>query len=487
MNGFRALLLGNLVGKLVGVAREVLLAATFGTGPAAAAYRIAQTATLTPINFFTADALSAGFLPEHAQRLAHDRAKASHYYQVVSRVLILVSILLAVSLIFFRATWVSLLAPGLAGGVIGLATNMLGIMAIGVPFYVSTALGSYLAISHGRYKLAAARPTVQSFGLIAGTVSAFALDRPALLAVGFTGAYVALAIWTALEVRRIGHRTRPVLDRHIMRRDLMVFWWRLRPMLIAPLFLQGSWAVERSVATLIGLESVAAIDYARLITDTVVVMIAAPLGLSLLVPLSRMNSEDARSDIRKLMSEFMAVFVPVSSILAASSVPIVVLLFERGEFDGASTEATATILRGLSLGLFAMGLATVLLKALNARQLNRQAALGLVVGCTAMIAFDLLTYDYLGPLALGLGAALSGLVQTIWFASALGCARELARSAFINSPHFAVALVSIAIASEQGASSYLPPLIAMGGSAAWILAVAPLRRSTIDAFRRLRP
>ena len=54
---------GSVIGKLSGVLREILLATAFGTGAVASAARASQTATLVPVEFFAANALSAGFLP----------------------------------------------------------------------------------------------------------------------------------------------------------------------------------------------------------------------------------------------------------------------------------------------------------------------------------------------------------------------------------------------------------------------------------------
>ncbi|MBK4540124.1 hypothetical protein JJQ31_13520, partial [Enterobacter hormaechei] len=49
------LLGGNMLSKVLGLVREVLMAKFFGTGDVNGAYRIAQTGTLVPINFMTSD------------------------------------------------------------------------------------------------------------------------------------------------------------------------------------------------------------------------------------------------------------------------------------------------------------------------------------------------------------------------------------------------------------------------------------------------
>lgn len=57
------LLSGNMLSKVLGLVREVLMAKFFGTGDVNGAYRIAQTGTLVPINFMTSDSLNSAFIP----------------------------------------------------------------------------------------------------------------------------------------------------------------------------------------------------------------------------------------------------------------------------------------------------------------------------------------------------------------------------------------------------------------------------------------
>lgn len=488
MNGFRSLLAGNFVGKVFGVFREILLAALFGTGPAAAAYRIAQTATLTPINFFTSDALSAGFLPEHSKRLARNREAAAQYYRAVSRILIGISLLLLFALCAFRDAWVMLLGPGLDQGVIRLASSMLLVMAVGVPFYISTGLGSYLEMSHGSFYLASVRPTVQSIGLIAGTIAGYALDQPTLLAVGFTASYVLLAIGTRLRLAQLNALAVASSDRHAVWHDLNIFWLRLRPMLLAPLLLQGSWAVERAVASLIGLDAVAAIDYSRLVTDTVVVTIAAPLGLSLLVSLSTLTDEASHQKIGAVIQIFLAIFIPVSAILSVCAKPLVTLLFERGRFDSDSSLVTGQILTGLAIGMFAQGLAAVLIKALNARHRNGAAAAAIAAGCASMILFDILAFEHFGALALGLGASLGGAVQVLVACRLLESGRVVWRELVMNTPHFILAAIALFVIHAQKYNDFtiwLTACCVAGGSLLWIAVVPHLRTSILNAARGL--
>src|SRR5690242_15376074 len=83
-----SLLTGGLLGKVAGLARELLLAAFYGTGDVVAAFRIAQAASLVPVNFITSDALNAGFLPLYQGRRDDDPDDAHALYRAAHLALV---------------------------------------------------------------------------------------------------------------------------------------------------------------------------------------------------------------------------------------------------------------------------------------------------------------------------------------------------------------------------------------------------------------
>ncbi|MDS0113612.1 hypothetical protein QYE88_27510, partial [Enterobacter hormaechei subsp. steigerwaltii] len=70
------LLGGNMLSKVLGLVREVLMAKFFGTGDVNGAYRIAQTGTLVPINFMTSDSLNSAFIPLYKKYLTENEFRA---------------------------------------------------------------------------------------------------------------------------------------------------------------------------------------------------------------------------------------------------------------------------------------------------------------------------------------------------------------------------------------------------------------------------
>ncbi|MEQ4300138.1 lipid II flippase MurJ [Plantactinospora sp. B6F1] len=423
---FFRLVLGGVTGKVLGLLREVLLAALFGAGRAVAANRVALTATLIPVNFFTADALSAGFLPLYVRYRQERPAMALVLYRTVRSLLGAFSLLLTVALVFGRTAWVDVLAPGLDPETAALTATMLGIAALSVPFYVQYGLYTLVGLAHDDVRLINIRPSVQSLGLIGATVLAYLTGEVAILAWGFTVPYVLLWAWGAYWVRRRGYLAAvdgpgaDLPDGTGRRLALAMFWRRLRPLLLIPVILQGSIGVERAVGSLLGIEVVAATEYARFVVDSCMALLAAPLGLAGLASFARMDPGEVAGGLRRLLPPVLFATVPLSLILCLNSTGIVTLLYARGEFDDQAVRISATLLLGFALGIWAQVIGYTLMKVLNAQGRNREVAIVMAVSYTAAAALNLLLFRHWGAFTLGAAASVGGLLMFLVSARLLG-------------------------------------------------------------------
>ncbi|CAG2135776.1 lipid II flippase MurJ [Cupriavidus numazuensis] len=411
LRGALKLFSGSLLGKLAGAGREMLLAAFFGTSAATAALRVAQVATLVPVNFFTADSLSAGFLPLYSRYTERGDGYAQSLFWLVSVTMSVVSVIVALFLFVGAPLWISLIAPGFDRETRTYAVLFVRVMSAGVPFYVAGGLFSYLEMANGEYKLASLRATVQSVGMIAGVLLAFILKEIVWLAWGFTLAYVFYAFWGGMRVCSRGWMSLPVSMTRLRAKDIgHEFWQVMKPLLLLPLLLQGNIVVERAVASLLGTATVAALDYARFITDTGVLLLAVPIGLAGLATIGRMSDEQLKVTLNGLMPLLLLATVPLSIALAVHSHLLVSLIYERGVFDSESTKLTGLVLVGSAVGFWAQVISYVLIKVMNARFRNREVFLFMAAGLLANSAINIGLYRMIGPIVLGLGNCTYGLV-----------------------------------------------------------------------------
>jgi peptidoglycan biosynthesis protein MviN/MurJ (putative lipid II flippase) len=497
---FVRLLFGGMVGKVLGLIREVLLAALYGAGRVVAANRIAQTATLVPINFFTADALSAGFLPLYVEYQKSQSALASSLYRTVRNILAMLSLALLGGLIVSAGMWVRLLAPGLDPSTSSLAASMLVVTALGVPCYIQYNLYTLLALANDDTRLINIRASMQSVGLIAATVAAFYTGHVQLLAWGFTAPYVALFGWGAYWVRRHGHlprhgrrvgahradargatdtaTVRP--DRRQYRIAAAMFWRRMRPLLIVPVVLQGSIAVERMVCSLLGVDVVAASEYARFIVDSIMALVAAPLGLASLAAFAKLDAHEIGAALRRLVPPILLVTVPMSLVLCIDRTGIVDLMYGRGHFDSQAVAVTSTMMLGFAVGVWAQVAGYMLVKVLNARGANLSATFVTVASFGSGIAVNLLFYRHWGPLTIGIAASVAGVVMFVASAVALGILRYCAAFLALLGPGVLLAGAVGALLAGRSLPSLITSAAAMAAVLAVYIAAVPRLR---DLFR----
>jgi peptidoglycan biosynthesis protein MviN/MurJ (putative lipid II flippase) len=479
LGGFRRLLLGGLLGKVLGVVREVLLAALLGTGAQVAAYRVSQTAALIPINLLNADLLAVGYLPQHARVVSTPRL-AWALYDLVRSWVVLAGLLTFAVLAGFSPLWAFLLAPGL---------SMIVVTAAAVPFYAYVSVVSYLAMARGIYRLAALRPTVQSVGLIVATLLAFGTGNALWLAAGFLAAYAGMAIWAAAiarDLRKASPWGHPATRSE--KRELRAALWRaVRPYLLVPLLVQGVWVAERALTSLIGVVAVAALDYARVITDTVIALVAGPLGLSVLATQSGASTSRRRAVATDVMHILLVVGIPVSALLLAAGPFLVEAVFARGAFGPDSAATTSDFLAGLSLGLWAHLAGQVVIRFLNAEARNKRAAIAVACGAAVTIVADVLLFRPLGAFGIGLGASIGGVVQLSVAAVALGLGRRLLSTTAVLAVPFVVTCGFVAYAAAEGGSA-MRAMVAIGAFAlwtSWVLAVLSTRHAVIASARRM--
>jgi peptidoglycan biosynthesis protein MviN/MurJ (putative lipid II flippase) len=407
---------GGLLGKLLGVVRETLLAYLFGTSEVAAANRIAQTAALSPMNLVTTDALSGAFLPLEARLLRENRETAILLYRASQALFMVIGLLLVPALILGSGSWIHFIAPGSNDRVLGLAVSMLIIVALGVPSYLHYNMLAYLDMAEGGFRLSSVRATGQSIGLIAGTIFAYWLERPTLIAAGFSVAYILMSIWAMRYVRRAGYLPRASgrFDFRAMRNVLGRLLRRLVILIFLPIFAEAQILTEKMTISHLGYRTIAAVDYARLVTDTGILLLATPIGLASLPAFAILSEDHVRQRVLKVLEPFLLIGLGLAVIVSLFSRPIVEILYGRGAFNAQSVRITSQILQGMSLGLWAQLMNYFLVKVMNARSRN-WVSIGVVgVATITMISLRPWLVDHFGDQGVGLAVSVGAIAAFVF-------------------------------------------------------------------------
>ena len=457
LRGALSLFAGGLMGKLLGVFREGLLAYLYGTSEVAAANRMAQTAVLSPLNLVTTDALSGAFLPHEARLQKDDLAQALALYRIVRGGLTCLGMVFAAASILLGQQFIKFLAPGLDASFVDLTVSMVVAMAVGAPFYLYYNIAGYFAMANADYRISSVRATGQSVGLVIGIVAGYLCGRPALLAWGFTVAYVLMATWAVARIRSRGYISSDYATGSLFTRETLStakpFLKSASVLIWMPLFSQSVIITEKIEASGLGVDAVAAVDYARIIADTGILLLAMPIGLASLPTFAVLAEEEFRARLSALTRPLLALAVLCGSLLYLLARPIVQILFGRGQFGESSIVITSSIVRGLSLGIGALLLSYVLTKALNARGANIQAILSVGIAAVVTIAVRPLSVDTYGAAGLGKAISIGAVFGALTAALLAGIILPLLRGLLVLSPTLAAIFAASAIYPDDNAGA----------------------------------
>ncbi len=414
--GFLQLSAGNTVSKVLGVVREILLARFFGTGAVADAYRASLSLTLSPAHLITQRVIQTSFIPLYARYYESDKRKAGALFQSLMVAFLGAGILIGIALYLASPSLIKLIVPGFGEDRFELAVAMVRILAFGVPAYIYCSVLSALGIARNDFLIPSLRPGFQNVGLILGIAAAARYGNYPLLAWGFTAGYVLLALVATTHLVR--RRLLPLemnLEADLIREVWGRLWVVTRPLILVAILAESNVLVERFVASLIGPGRVAAADYARFVTETAHTLLTVPLGIVSLSYFATMKKNDlaVRNDL--ILSALLLIFIPLSAFLLVNGDAVIRILFFRGEFDTDSLALTSRALIGFSAGLWVFTCAYYLQRVHSARLQNSIVLRGDALFFLVNLAINLLLYQKLGLLVLGIANGVGAACAAIYY------------------------------------------------------------------------
>jgi putative peptidoglycan lipid II flippase len=412
----------TMVSRLLGFARDILIAAGLGTGAVADAFFVAFRFPNLFRRLFGEGAFNAAFVPLFAKRLEGDGADAAWSFAEEAMGGLLSVLLVTSALAMIAMPWLMLLlAPGFSGDPAKYDLAVL-LTRVTFPYLLCMSLAALLSgvlNSLGRFTAAAAAPIVLNVVLIGAIGLAIWLGyarQPGagiLLAAGVLTAGFAqlMLLWAA--VRRLGVKLRLRRPRYTESMK------RLVGLGIPGLISGGITQINIVVGTIIASLQAGAVSYlyyADRLYQLPLGIVGVAIGVVLLPDLSRklragdraavMDSQNRSLELALLLT------LPAAVALSVAAEPIIRVLFERGAFSAKDTPATAAALAAFAVGLPSFVLIKVFQPAFFAREDTatpmRFAAVNLTVNAAGSIVLFFL-FDALGLMPhVGIAVATSG-------------------------------------------------------------------------------
>lgn len=399
-------------------ASQVVLAAWFGAGKEMDAY-LAATSVPLLISTLTVESLNLAFVPVFIEHQLHgDEQAAWRITSIVLSTLILALTLLSAAGVLFSPLLMRVIVPGFDPPRYALATTMSQIIFPSVLFTSVAGFLNSMNYAQRRFLIPALSPLVAAIVNL-GLILAFARNLGIVASAwGSFWGPVASCVLAA-----------PILREHQVRFDLnwrdagmreiaQLAGWRL----LGEMFGKATPIFERFIASGLAVGSISYLGYASRIVSLALGLIVQSTS-TVLFPFLSERAVSAQSDPAAMgravsvglrMTALIA--LPISALFMALSMPIVQLLFQRGQFDAQATRAVAlAVIAYFGLWL-SNSLAAPVVPALYALKQMRLLALVEPLGVVVYLAGALTltrVFDYLG---LALALSLNFVFNTLLYA-----------------------------------------------------------------------
>jgi putative peptidoglycan lipid II flippase len=401
---------GTLASRLLGFARDAMIAALLGAGPVADAFLVAFQGVNVIRRLLTEGALNASLVPawlrvRDTQGVAAAAAFAGHVLGTISAALVVA----AAGIGLVMPLVISALAPGFVGtATLQLAVDdarlMLPYLAFAGPVTVMMALLN----AQGRFALTAFSPLLFNSALIAVMVALLLWRQDALFAALIVAATVGIAGLLQLLVLVARGGSTATRLRISFDAEMRGFLGKAIPGMIAsssPQLLVIAGAVIASASPSV----VSWLYFANRLIELPLGLVGVAMGTVLVPEMSRALRGNDASAVTHAESRGLELAVglalPATLGLMVLSEPVVRMLFEHGAFTAQDSAATAQALRWLALGLPAH----VLIKALSPAFFAREDTLAPLLATSKGFLVAIVLAVALGHLfgAAGIAAAIA--------------------------------------------------------------------------------
>ena len=490
-----------ILSRGTGLLREMIIGARFGTSADLDVYLAAFRIPDLLFQLVAGGALGSAFIPtfaatwtENSQALKQRSGSASGQKQawlLFSRILNLLTLFLIVlcglAMLFAEPLTARVIAPGFSIEQQRLTASLMRWMLASTVVFGASGLimGALNAVQH--FLLPAVAPVLYNCAIIASAwLLAPALGIHGLVVGVAAGAVLHLVVQLPVLLRQ-GVRYR--FSFHVGDAQVREVARLMGPRVLGLLFVQLNFLVNTILASSLPDGSLSALNYAWLlmllpqgIFAQAVATVAFPTFAAQVAVGNRAQMLETLTGLLRLI---LFLSIPAAFLLFVLDEPFIELLFQRGRFDAASTQAVAYALRFYALGLVAHAVVEIVVRVFYALH---DTATPVVVGVAAMALNILLSLALIGRLSYGglalansIATALEMLVLLILLGRKLRSNNEVvahATTSRSNSEAIAHATTSQGLPVKElltsGGRSLLAAAVMAGGVVAW-RAVLPAR------------
>ncbi|MCC5803170.1 murein biosynthesis integral membrane protein MurJ [Rossellomorea vietnamensis] len=401
------------VGKLLGFARESIIAAYFGTSEVADVFFVSS---LVPTLLFTAigTAIQAGTIPLFMEERSKNEEDAKKLMSLLGTFFLVLSLLLIGVTLLFTQPLIKVMAPGFTTDQIALAVKITRIMIPSMIFLTLTSISTGVLNANKQFVLPAFSATIQNVVIIlatillANTYGVYGLSIGVLI--GAAGQF--FIQYPSFKKSEIGFNFHFQEHKEKIFRILILFY----PIIIAAISVQLNSLVDRMVSTGLETGSVSALNYGNRLLWLPLSVILTPLITVLYPSLVEGVLESYKkffSIIQKGTSLILFASIPFTLLMVLIGDNLIELAFQRGSFNREATDITYQALFYYALGLVFFALRDFLMNGFYALKRTKIAMYSCLGAVLVNIVLSITLSKFMAVGGIALASSISMLMQCV--------------------------------------------------------------------------
>jgi putative peptidoglycan lipid II flippase len=422
-------MLGNIASRLLGVVREQVIAALFGTTGTTDAFVAAATVPTMVYDLLIGGAISAALIPVFSDYADHDEQDLWRVASSVINLVLGVLVIVVAILVIFAPQLMGVLATGLPAEKQAQAVVLVRLVLPAVLFLGLSAITTALLYAQQRFALPAFAVALYNLGLIVVAVLFAGRLGVVSLALGLLVGAMAQVALQLPGLRAMRYSLRLELNHPGVRKILVLY----APVALGLLVTQAQVVIDRHLASQTGEGSMATMRFATTLVQFPLGLVGTAMSLAILPTLSRyatraleaagLNplepvdeiaatpslptapaspSSDPAGDFKRTLATglklTLLLILPATVGLVILRLPLIELLFQHGVFGAASTQRTALAFLCYSPSIPFAAIDLLLVAAFYARKNTLVPAL--YVASFGVLVYLVVALSLIGPLGM---------------------------------------------------------------------------------------
>jgi putative peptidoglycan lipid II flippase len=407
----------TLVGRILGLIRDIVSAKSFGTSWQYDAFLYAFMLPNLFRRIVGEGGLTSAFIPVYNE--ISEKVSKEEAFRFTSITVTFLACMLFVFILAVEGLLALLLGIGFGSPTLKLTLDLSRILFPYLWFISIYAIGMGVLNSHRHFFAPSLGGPILDLVWIVGVL---------WVPVWAAGDYVERIRWlsylilfagflhVAVEVPpllKIGFRFRWIWD--LGNEWLKKVWRLLLPVTLSFAIVQINIAVDMTLGMMIGPGANSSLWYGNRLMQFPLGIFALAMGTALLPMMSQQIARGEKESSRKTLSfalrSIFFIILPSSVGLIVLREPIIRMLFERGEFDAVSTARSAAVLLGYTVGLFAFAGQKIMNSGYYAAHDSKTPMKTAVISLCSNIALSLILMVPFKEAGLAIATSISGIFQ----------------------------------------------------------------------------